>query len=185
MAALFRALPPHSCPAVFFVFTRKSHPLLLPVCCGCSRFCGWMGVCVSSFACYTRVFTEVLSGMAHTTTLTMTKNKDFLTLYKQGKTIVSPYVILYFRKNRCGQPRLGITAGKKVGNAVCRNRAKRLIRAAYRELEPLLPRNIDLVIVARAPICSVRSTVIADFFTRTAARKIHRCFANSGGAKPS
>lgn len=117
--------------------------------------------------------------LAHT--MTLVKNKDFLSLYKQGKTIVSPYVILYFRKNRFGQRRLGITAGKKVGNAVCRNRAKRVIRAAYRELEPLLPKNIDLVIVARAPICSVRSTVVAEFFTGTAARKINRCFSNPGG----
>lgn len=117
--------------------------------------------------------------MAYTTTIT--KNKDFLTLYKQGKTIISPYVILYFRKNRFGQRRLGITAGKKVGNAVCRNRAKRVIRAAYRELEPLLPENIDMVIVARASIAPVSSTVIADFFTHTAIRKINRCFSEFGG----
>ena len=59
-------------------------------------------------------------------------NKDFLTLYKKGRYAASKYSVIYVRPN--GKPfnRLGITAGKKVGNAVCRNRAKRLIRLAYR-----------------------------------------------------
>ena len=62
-------------------------------------------------------------------------NKDFLALYKKGRYAASKYSVIYVRPN--GKPfnRLGITAGKKVGNAVCRNRAKRLIRLAYRNAE--------------------------------------------------
>ncbi|MGN0630941.1 MAG: ribonuclease P protein component, partial [Ruminococcus sp.] len=77
-------------------------------------------------------------------TQTITRNKDFLTLYRYGKTVVSPYVVIYVRKNKLKCRRLGITAGKKVGGAVQRNRAKRVIRAAYRGAESLLPEGIDM-----------------------------------------
>ena len=79
-------------------------------------------------------------------------NRDFMTLYKKGRYAASKYSVIYVRPN--GRPfnRLGITAGKKIGNAVHRNRAKRLIRLAYRESEIRLPVGMDIVIVARSSI---------------------------------
>ena len=71
-------------------------------------------------------------------TVMLNQNKDFLALYKRGVCIPLRHVVLYVRRNRFGFNRLGVTAGKKLGNAVCRNRAKRLIRQAYRETEALL-----------------------------------------------
>ncbi len=90
-------------------------------------------------------------------TETLKDNKDFLNLYKRGRYIPSKYSVIYVRPN--GRPfnRLGITAGKKIGNAVHRNRAKRLIRLAYRECEINMPVGIDIVIVARAHICEIKS----------------------------
>ena len=90
-------------------------------------------------------------------TETLKENKDFLTLYKKGRYIPSKYSVVYVRPN--GRPfnRLGITAGKKIGNAVHRNRAKRLIRLAYRENEVSMPIGIDIVIVARTHICEIKS----------------------------
>ncbi|MBR6070706.1 MAG: ribonuclease P protein component [Ruminococcus sp.] len=90
-------------------------------------------------------------------TETLKENKDFLTLYKKGRYIPSKYSVIYVRPN--GRPfnRLGITAGKKIGNAVHRNRAKRLIRLAYRENEVSMPIGIDIVIVARTHICEIKS----------------------------
>ena len=89
----------------------------------------------------------------------MNDNKDFLTLYKKGKYSASKYSVIYVRPNGRPYNRLGITAGKKVGNAVCRNRAKRLIRLAYREAEAELPVGMDIVIVARSLICNIKSPV--------------------------
>lgn len=83
-------------------------------------------------------------------TKTLNDNRDFLTLYKKGKYIVSKVAVLYYKKNRLPYNRLGVTAGKKVGNAVHRNRAKRIIRQAYRENELNFPIGYDFVIVARA-----------------------------------
>lgn len=84
-------------------------------------------------------------------TIILNQNRDFQTLYRRGISFVTPFVVIYIRPNRFGKHRLGITAGKRVGNAVHRNRAKRLIRQAYRELEAELPPYLDLVIVARCP----------------------------------
>ena len=72
-------------------------------------------------------------------TIILNQNRDFQTLYKRGISFVTPFVVIYMRPNRFGVHRLGITAGKRVGNAVQRNRAKRLIRQVYRELEAELP----------------------------------------------
>ena len=117
--------------------------------------------------------------MLHTDILK--RNKDFVTLYQRGKTVVSPYVVIYVRKNRLKYNRLGITAGKKVGGAVQRNRAKRVIRAAYREVEQLLPVGTDIVIVARAAICSIRSTELTQFLMGQGLRRIKKCLSESGG----
>ncbi len=117
--------------------------------------------------------------MLHTETLN--RNKDFLTLYNRGKTIVSPYVAIYVRKNKLGYNRLGITAGKKIGGAVERNRAKRVIRAAYREAEEQLPVGIDMVIVARAAILTIRSGELTRFLTGQGLRRLNRCLSEAGG----
>ncbi len=96
-------------------------------------------------------------------TIILNQNRDFQTLYRRGISFVTPFVVIYMRPNRFGKHRLGITAGKRVGNAVHRNRAKRLIRQAYRELEAELPSYLDLVIVARARIWNVNSTRLVNY----------------------
>lgn len=79
----------------------------------------------------------------------MTENYMFRRLYKVGKNAVTPYVAVYTKKNRKKHNRLGITVTKKIGNAVQRNRARRLIAEAYRLLEDDIPVGLDIVIVAR------------------------------------
>lgn len=111
----------------------------------------------------------------------LNKNKDFLFLYRKGKSIVSKYVVIYLRPNGKAYNRLGITAGKKIGNAVCRNRAKRIIRQAYYENEKELPVGIDIVIVARAPVCRIKSFVLSGWMAKKGIRDIKA--ALSGGNK--
>lgn len=104
-------------------------------------------------------------------------NKDFLNLYRKGRYIVSKCVVVYFKKNNLPFNRLGITAGKKIGNAVHRNRAKRIIRQAYRENELNMPIGYDFVIVARTSAGNgvVKSTQISDFLRDTVIKDIEKC----------
>lgn len=89
------------------------------------------------------------------------ENREFRRAYGKGKCLVCPYVVVYYLKNRSNNVRLGITTGKKIGNAVSRNRAKRVITAAFRECLPVLTPGYDFVIVARARILSVKSTAVS------------------------
>ena len=82
-------------------------------------------------------------------TETLNKNRDFLRAYKSGVYSASDLLVCYTVKNRSGCVRYGLTASKKVGNAVGRNRARRLMRTAFLQLLPNLPSGCDYVFVAR------------------------------------
>ena len=96
-------------------------------------------------------------------TVKIKENKDFVNLYKRGKFVAGKAVTVYYRKNGKGKTRLGITTGKKIGNAVTRSRCRRIIRAAYRENENLFPKGYDYVIVARPGCGECKSTQISSF----------------------
>ncbi len=91
-------------------------------------------------------------------------NKDFRRLYGRGKSQISPYLVTYCLKNRSGDINIGITAGKKLGNAVNRNRAKRVITAALRDNLSHIKPGYDFVFVARSRILAVKSTVVSRVF---------------------
>ncbi len=86
------------------------------------------------------------------------ENRDFRRAYNRGKAFVTPFMVVYVNKNRGDNIRLGITAGKKIGKAVKRNRAKRVITAAFRSALPEISMGYDFVIVARTRILNVKST---------------------------
>lgn len=91
---------------------------------------------------------------------TLKTNSDFRRAYARGKSYTNPALVLYVRKNRAGSCRIGITASKKIGNAVQRNRARRVIREAFRQLEFPLKGHYDLVFVARTKTVFKKSTDI-------------------------
>ncbi len=72
-----------------------------------------------------------------------------------------------------GVPRLGITASRKVGNAVVRNRAKRLVREAFRSTPELWPRGVDLVVIVRKPLGELRLRAVVEEW-RGASRGLER-----------
>ena len=94
------------------------------------------------------------------TTVTLKKNADFRRLYHRGKSYADPALVVYLRKNRAGICRIGITVSTKLGNAVERNRCKRVIRAAYRALEDELSGGYDFVFVARSRTKHLKSTQV-------------------------
>ena len=88
------------------------------------------------------------------------ENSSFRRAYAMGKSFVSPILVSYVLKNRAHCIRVGITTSKKTGNAVKRNRSRRIIREAARQLLPELSGGYDLVFVARAKTPFVKSTDI-------------------------
>lgn len=96
-------------------------------------------------------------------TIKIKENKDFVNLYKRGKFVAGKAITIYYRKNGKGKTRLGITTGKKIGNAVTRSRCRRIIRAAYRENEEMFPKGYDYIIVARQGCGECKSTQLSSF----------------------
>ena len=75
-------------------------------------------------------------------------NHVFRRLYRTNG-FAGPYLILYARKNRTGQNRVGITVSKKLGKANVRNRIRRRLREAYLLNEDKFQPGWDIVVVAR------------------------------------
>ncbi len=119
-------------------------------------------------------------------TIKIKENKDFVNLYKRGKFVAGKAITVYYRKNRFGKTRLGITTGKKVGNAVTRSRCRRIIRAAYRENEDIIPKGYDYIIVARAACGECKSTSLSSFlknkFIPTMIKNIEKKNTNSNNS---
>lgn len=89
------------------------------------------------------------------------ENRDFRRIYGRGESFVHPAFVTYALKNRTNNIRMGITAGKKFSTAVARNRAKRVLTAAFSECAPKLKDGYDFVFVARVRILNSKSTEIS------------------------
>lgn len=80
----------------------------------------------------------------------LTKSSEFKAVYQLGRSFANRLVVLYVRKVSGLQTRAGFVVGRSFGKAVVRNRAKRLLREAYRlHREKVLP-GYHLVFVGRA-----------------------------------
>ena len=100
----------------------------------------------------------------------LTRSEDFKRVRRSGKSYAHPLVVLiveaYDQRSTTAphalggvpvdQPRLkvGVTAGRTVGTAVYRNRAKRLLREAMRPLIPNIAAGLDLILIARPGLVS-------------------------------
>ena len=76
-------------------------------------------------------------------------NHIFRRLYSSSG-YANAYLVLYARKNRTGENRVGITVGKKLGKAHIRNRIRRRLREVYRLNEDKFLPGWDIVVVGRA-----------------------------------
>jgi ribonuclease P protein component len=80
------------------------------------------------------------------------KRRDYLRIYQEGGRIGSSNFIAILGNNQSGKTRLGIAVNKKIGNAVTRNRIKRLIRECFRLRKDGIPHSKDIVIIAKRDI---------------------------------
>lgn len=82
----------------------------------------------------------------------LSRSRDFDTVYRQGRSVSTRFLVLYWFKREedaAGEPRLGITVSRKLGNAVVRNRMKRQLKEAWRAQLDSVPRGSDYALIAR------------------------------------
>ena len=91
-------------------------------------------------------------------------DREFRYLYKKGTCCPSYGFVCYFRQTNRRRDRCGIVTGKKIGGAVTRNRARRVIREAFRifdsELCAQTDKRFDFVFVARETTAEMKSTKV-------------------------
>jgi ribonuclease P protein component len=81
------------------------------------------------------------------------KRAEFLEIQGDGARVNGDCLVFILKRRPAGSPlRLGITASRKIGGAVQRNRARRLIREAFRAVFPELPGALDIVVIVRRPL---------------------------------
>ena len=86
------------------------------------------------------------------------KHADYQRVYREGKRQSVPLMAYFYAVREPGSsstaegPRVGLTAGKVLGNAVQRNRIKRRMREAVRRKQPYLTANVDVVLHPRKTV---------------------------------
>jgi ribonuclease P protein component len=75
------------------------------------------------------------------------RRADFEQIYQTGTRVSGRFMTVFSRPSRQPTARLGIAATRKIGGAVVRNRAKRLVRELFRHHKP--PAGLDIVVVPR------------------------------------
>jgi len=84
------------------------------------------------------------------------KRKSYLTVYQRGVRVHSENFTVILTVNPSGDKRIGVTVSKKVGNAVKRNRIKRLLREFFRLNKDKLPDSKDIVIIAKRDVSPLK-----------------------------
>ena len=86
----------------------------------------------------------------------LTRSTDFKRVRRFGKSYAHPLVVLVALPNADSSRRCAVAAGRTIGGAVQRNRAKRMLREAVRPLLPLAQPGWDMILISRRPLAAAR-----------------------------
>ncbi|MFO7151987.1 MAG: ribonuclease P protein component [Bacillota bacterium] len=84
--------------------------------------------------------------------LRLTKNFEFIAVYKKGRRAGCPFFTMYAKENGLEFTRLGVSVSKKIGKSVVRNKVKRRIKEAFRTSYDDIKSGYDVVISAKEDI---------------------------------
>lgn len=91
-------------------------------------------------------------------TLRLRESTDFQRVYDAKEALHGPNVVVFFSLNGLPVARMGVSVGRKHGNAVQRNRIKRVLREAFRQARTVLPAGYDYVLIPRRGVRKYRTT---------------------------
>lgn len=91
--------------------------------------------------------------------------RDVRRVYDEGNAWTHPLLVLIAHPNELQFSRVGVTASRRVGGAVARNRAKRLLREAARHLYARLEAGWDIMLVARTDILEMKESQVEQALT--------------------
>jgi len=77
----------------------------------------------------------------------LVSNNQFKAVMARGRRLSNGVLTLYMARNDCEYSRLGVSVGKSRGNAVVRNRLKRLMREAFRQNQERIPAGFDYLLM--------------------------------------
>ncbi len=89
------------------------------------------------------------------------RKRDFQRVFDGRQASKGPQLSLFWLPNALTESRIGLVVGKKLGNAVARNRIKRVLREAFRLHRAELPMAVDVVALPRDPLLSFADAVAA------------------------
>ena len=90
------------------------------------------------------------------------KQKDFNTIIENNKFLKSDFFVIYLKKKETENPKYGIAAGKKLGNAVLRNKLKRQYRRIIDNNKFLFPKYTDYIIMVKKASLTATFTQMND-----------------------
>lgn len=96
------------------------------------------------------------------------KSRDFAAVRREGRSWADRLLVLGIRRNGLPDSRFGFAVGRRVGNAVVRNRIKRRLRAVASD--SCVVQGWDLVVIARKPAAESPSHALSESLTNLLAR---------------
>jgi ribonuclease P protein component len=108
----------------------------------------------------------------------LSSSADFKRVRRNGRSYAHPFVVLITSHGEPDRLRFGVSAGRSLGNAVQRNRAKRRLREQLRQFEPQLQRGWDVVLIARKALPEASAAhlqrALQDLFEKAGLLKVDR-----------
>lgn len=77
----------------------------------------------------------------------LVSNRQFKAVFDSNKRFSNGFLVLFVSPNGCSHRRFGVSVGKSCGNAVVRNRLKRLLRAVFQQSQDQIPAGFDYVLM--------------------------------------